>query len=173
MRRARARDASKGFTLVEMLVVLAMMGIFLGLVSTAVRPGAQDQLRLEAERLAQLLDLAAEESRITGKSLAWTSDGPGYRFWRLGTDDEWSPLRDSDELRARILPEGMLVGALRTEAAGAPAQRRLEFSPGGQFLAYSIALSYAAGNYTISSSPVGELRVASGLGGSREANATK
>ncbi len=170
---ARATGRAKGFTLVEMLVVLAIMGILLGLVSTSVRPGARDVLRLEAERLAQLLDLAADESRITGKQLAWTSDGSAYRFWRLGPDDEWSPVRDSDELRARSLPQGMLIRALRTEAAGAQAQRRLEFSPGGQFLAYTIDVSYSGEGYTLSASPVGELQVAPSRGGAPDAIAPR
>ena len=63
----------RGFTLVEILVVLMTMGILLGLISVNLGPGERDLLRLEAERLAQVLDLAADEARISGNSLARTA----------------------------------------------------------------------------------------------------
>ncbi|MGH8694384.1 MAG: prepilin-type N-terminal cleavage/methylation domain-containing protein, partial [Burkholderiales bacterium] len=53
----------RGFTLIELLVVLLIMGLFAGLVSTLTRPDDRALLRVEAERLAQLLDLAAMQSR--------------------------------------------------------------------------------------------------------------
>lgn len=147
-----------------MLVVLAMMGIFLGLVSATIRPTARDQLRVEAERLAQLLDLAAQESRITGRSIAWTSDESAYRFWRQSADNEWALVRDSDEFRPRTLPQGMRILSLRSEAAGAREPNRLEFSPGGQFFAYTLGLVLENESYSLESSPVGELRLKPGEG---------
>src|SRR5687767_11696413 len=73
---------ASGFTLVEMLVVILIMGMLLGLVSAIARPSEREPLRLEAERLAQLLTLATAEARLTGKPVGWTSDGAGYRFAR-------------------------------------------------------------------------------------------
>lgn len=154
----------RGFTLIEMLVVLMIIGIFLGLVHVNLRPGAQDLLRTEAERLAQLLDLAAEESRLTGKSLAWTADISGYRFWHLSRENEWSEIRDSELLRARSLPQGMTISDLRIEAMGPQRFMRLEFSPNGLALAFSIDLSLGTEHYAIAASPVGDLRVAPGKG---------
>lgn len=155
---------ARGFTLVEMLVVLMMMGIFLGLVSANLRPGERDLLRVEAERLAQVLDLAAEESRITGKSMAWTADESGYRFWRLGADNEWSEIRDSDPLRARSLPQGMSISELRVEAMGPRSFKRVEFSPSGDMLAFTIDFSLGSEHYAVAASPVGDLRVSPGKG---------
>ena len=155
---------ARGFTLVEMLVVLMIMGIFLGLVSTNLRPSGRDLLRVEAERLAQVLDLAAEESRFTGKSIAWTADESGYRFWRLGAENEWSEIRDSDLLRARRLPQGMTVSYLRVEAIRPQSFKRVEFSPGGAMLAFAIDLSLGSEHYAVAASPVGDLRVSPGRG---------
>lgn len=154
----------RGFTLIEMLVVLMIIGIFLGLVRANLRPGEQDLLRTEAERLAQLLDLAAEESRLTGKSLAWTADTSGYRFWHRSRENEWSEIRDSELLRARSLPQGMTISDLRIEAMGPQRFMRLEFSPTGLALAFSLDLSLGTEHYAIAASPVGDLRVAPGKG---------
>lgn len=159
MRRAPAARGSCGFTLLELLVVLLIMGLFVGLVSAVVRPDDRGRLRVEAERLAQLLDLAAEESRLTGRSIAWTGDAPGYRFWRMGENTDWIEVHDSDLLRRRSLPPGMRIAGLRVENMPARDAMRLEFAPWGMAPSFSIDLSLGDARLTVVSSPTGEIRV--------------
>jgi general secretion pathway protein H len=104
----------RGFTLIELLVVLLIMGLLAGLVGTLVRPDERALLRVEADRLAQLLELAAVESSLTGKPLAWTADATRYRFWRWRGDAGWIEARE-DSLRPRSLPPGMAVSGPRIE----------------------------------------------------------
>jgi general secretion pathway protein H len=158
------------------LVVLLIMGLFVGLVSAIVRPDDRGLLRLEAERLAQLLDLAAAESRLAGKSIAWTAEGPGYRFWRMTGDArwfengsgegsaQWTEIRDSDLLRARTLPQGMMISGLQVESMPAHGAMRLEFNPYGATLAFTIEMSLGAAHYAVAASPVGEVKVLPGEG---------
>ena len=157
-------SSRRGFTLIEVLVVLLIMGLFVGLVSAIVRPDDRGLLRLEAERLAQLLDLAAAESRLTGKSIAWTADGPGYRFWWMTGDAEWSEVRDSDLLRARTLPQGMMISGLQVENLPAHGAMRLEFTPSGPALSFTIEMTLGAARYAVAASPIGEVRVSPGEG---------
>ena len=162
----------RGFTLIEVLVVLLIMGLLVGLVSAIVRPDDRGLLRLEAERLAQLLDLAAAESRLTGNSTAWTADGPGYRFWRMTEDAEasaqgaaqWSEISDNDLLRSRTLPQGMMISGLQLENRPAHGAMRLEFAPSGPALAFTIEMSLGAARNSVAASPIGELRVLPGEG---------
>ena len=162
----------RGFTLIELLVVLMIMGLLVGLVASIARPDERSLLRLEAERLAQLLDLAMDESRFTGTSIAWTADEPGYRFWRMarnGNDNlqtaaQWQEIRDSDLLRARTLPEGMRIAQLQVENTPARGPMRLEFSPNGLVLSFRIDLSIGTEHYTVLANPVGEIRVTPGAG---------
>jgi len=135
---------SRGFTLIEMLVVLLIMGLFVGLVSSIAKPDDRALLRVEAERLAQLLDLAATKARLTGKSIAWTADGSGYLFWQFGDDAYWAEIRDDDSLRARTLPQGMTLSGLRIENMRPPEHMRLEFTPYGTTLAFSVEMVLAA-----------------------------
>ncbi|HVJ25381.1 MAG TPA: prepilin-type N-terminal cleavage/methylation domain-containing protein, partial [Burkholderiales bacterium] len=81
-----ARGTCRGFTLIELLVVLLVMGLAAGLIGALAQPGDGTRLRVEAERLAQLLDLAATESRLTGKPLAFTAERSTYTFWRWRED---------------------------------------------------------------------------------------
>jgi general secretion pathway protein H len=155
----------RGFTLIELLVVLLIMGLFAGLVGTISRPDEHTLLRVEAERLAQLLDLAAVESRLTGKPIAWTvattAEGAHYRFWRWRDDGGWSEAGQgstSDSLRARSLPSGMAISELRIEAMRPANGMRLEFGPHGS-LAYDLQISLGAARYAVAASPIGEVRI--------------
>jgi general secretion pathway protein H len=148
----------RGFTLIEMLVVLMIMGLFVGLVSAITRPDDRAVLRLEAERLSQLLDFAAAEAQLTGKSIAWTADGSGYRFWRSSEDSDWSEIRDSELLRARALPQAMAISGFRVENMRPQGAMRLEFAPEGSSLAFTIGMSLGAERYLVAGSPVGDVR---------------
>ena len=164
MNRGTQSRPGRGFTLIEMLVVLMIMGLFVGLVSTITRPDDRAVLQLEAERLAQLVDFAATEAQLTGKSVAWTADESGYRFWRSGEDAGWSEIQDSELLRARTLPQGMAVSGFRVENMRPQGAMRLEFAPQGSSLAFTIGLSLGAEHYAVTGSPVGEVRVVRGEG---------
>ena len=170
MRPAAPKKQSLGFTLIELLVVLMIMGLFVGLVSAIVQPDERGLLRVEAERLAQLLDLAKTESRLSGKSIAWTSDGAGYHFYRSGDDSggfgdarqlapQWTEIRDNDLLRPRSLPYGMQIAGLRIENMPARAGMRLEFAPYGLSPAFAIDMSLGIARYAVTASPLGELLV--------------
>jgi general secretion pathway protein H len=162
--RPQTARNDRGFTLIEMLVVLMIMGLFLGLVSTITRPDDRAVLRLEAERLTQLLDFAAAEAQLTGKSIAWTADASGYRFWRLGEDSAWAEIRDSELLRARTLPQGMAVSGFRVENMRPQGPMRLEFAPQGSSLVFTVGLSLGNERYTVTGSPVGDVRAVQGDG---------
>jgi general secretion pathway protein H len=154
------RSASiRGFTLIELLVVLLIMGLFAGLVSTITRPNDRVLLRVEAERLAQLLDLAATKSRLTGRSIAWTADGPGYRFWQFSEDTYWSEILDDDSLRARTLPQGMVIAGMRVENMRTPEHVRLEFNPYGATSSFRVEMVLGDAHCTVEGSPIGEVRV--------------
>ena len=150
-----------GFTLIELLVVLLVMGLCAGLVAAIAHPDDRVRLRAEAERLAELLDLAAVESRLTGRPIAWTAalspEGAQYRFWRWRDDAGWLEARD-DSLRARSLPPGMAISNLRIEAMRPADDMRLQFSPNAS-LAFDLEISLGAARYAIVSSPLGEVRI--------------
>ena len=154
----------RGFTLIEMLVVLMIMGLFVGLVSAITRPDDRAVLRLEADRLTQLLDFAAAEAQLSGRSIAWTADASSYRFWRSDDDANWSEIRDSELLRVRSLPQGIALAGFRVENMRPQGAMRLEFAPQGSSLAFTIVMNMGTERYTVTGSPVGDVRTVPGEG---------
>jgi general secretion pathway protein H len=150
---------NRGFTLIEMLVVMLIMGLLIGLVSAIAKPDDRALLRVEVERLAQLMDLAATESRLTGKPIAWTADGPGYRFWQYSEDAGWTEIINDDFLRARTLPQGMTISNMRVENMRSPGHIRVEFNAYRSALSFSVEMSLGTAHYTLANSPIGEVRV--------------
>jgi general secretion pathway protein H len=171
LRAQSRRQADGGFTLLEMLVVVLIMGLLIGLVRVVVQPDARGQLRVEAERLAQLLDLAAAEARLSGQTLGWTASGPAYQFWRFREETGWLEIIDNDLLRARVLPPGMTIAALRVENMQRRGGMRLEFTPDAPPTLFVIELALGAEQYVVAAAPGGTVRAEAGGGSANAAPA--
>lgn len=86
----RVKPCSQGFTLVELMVVIAIVGMAAGAVVMSL-PDPRPPLGVEAERVAARLRLAREEAVLTNRTVALTSDGLSYGFERL-EGGQWQPL---------------------------------------------------------------------------------
>lgn len=95
-----ARSPSRGFTLLEMLVVIVLAGILVSIVTISVTPDPRQQLQREAARIGQLFAIAADESRIRQVTIVWEGDLTGYRFVTQ-VDGERRLITDDDLLRER------------------------------------------------------------------------
>lgn len=159
-RRSHRNDlhASGGYTLIEMLVVTLIIGVLLGTITTLSRPAPRDQLDTEAQRLAQLLNLAATEARLTGRAIRWSADNTGYRFMRWQEDGGWSEMRDNDLLRPRVLPAGIMVADFSLESTRRPDAMRIHFMPHGAPLAYSISLTLGTEGAAVNAAPFADAR---------------
>ncbi|MDE1950524.1 MAG: type II secretion system protein [Burkholderiales bacterium] len=84
MPRSAPGSKARGFTLIELMVVMAIVAIAAGLVSLAIRDPAQTRLENEAARLATLLEAARADARAGGFEVRWvpgTDDrGDDFRF---------------------------------------------------------------------------------------------
>lgn len=91
----------RGFTLLELLVVIVILGIAAGMVSLSAVPSEERLLATETDRLAALLRLAQNEAKVSGRPLTWVADTEGYRFV---SSDNGRRNRPDDPLRARAWP---------------------------------------------------------------------
>ena len=106
-RRARA------FTLIEILVVIAVLGIAAGLTIALVEPGERDIAVREARRFAGALEYAAQRAQWRNEMLGVSAGRNIVRYWRRDPrDDRWLAVDDDDLLRARRLPDPLDASAL-------------------------------------------------------------
>ncbi len=68
----------RGLTLLELLVVLAIIGFAFGAVSLSLRDSSQTQLEREAQRLVAVLEAARAQSRTSGIALIWQATPEGF-----------------------------------------------------------------------------------------------
>jgi len=94
--------ASAGFTLLELLLVLAIIAMATGGVAFSLRNLGQTQLEREAQRLIAMLESARARSRASGMPVVWRPTENGFEFIGLpealpqaepatGSGREWSP----------------------------------------------------------------------------------
>lgn len=82
----RSLTLSRGFTLLELLLVVAIVAIASAGVTLAMRDSAQAHLETEAQRLAALLESARAQSRASGVPVRWRATPTGFVFDGLPHD---------------------------------------------------------------------------------------
>ena len=123
--RWRQRCAA-GFTLIELMIVVALIAVAAGVVSLALRDPASTRLEHEAVRLAAVLESARAESRASGVAVYWMPQPLASRDKELAAiaaHYRFVGLPDSSTLPLRWLGDGVSA-----EIAGA-AQVRLGPEP--------------------------------------------
>jgi general secretion pathway protein H len=85
-RQVLLRRLAAGFTLLELLVVVAIIAIASAGVAFALRDSGGAPLEREAQRLAALLETARARSRMSGQPVRWVADREGFHFDGLARD---------------------------------------------------------------------------------------
>jgi general secretion pathway protein H len=115
------RLPQRGFTLLEMLVVIVLAGILISVVTISVTPDPRQKLTREAERVGQLMSLAADEARIRQLPIVWEADLRGYLFI-AEVGGERRLLTGDDLLRERHWETPLTRLAVQDGAGPQPAQ---------------------------------------------------
>lgn len=79
-RRPAGLISAGGFTLLELLLVVALMAMAGAGVVLSMRESGEQQLEREAQRLVAMLDAARAQSRASGVAVVWRPDAAGFSF---------------------------------------------------------------------------------------------
>jgi type II secretion system protein H len=160
----RARPASRGFTLAEILVVLVVIGLAAGLAYARLEADPRQVLEREGRRFAGALEHAALLAQWKNQTLGVSAAGTTYRFWRRDDSQadgpRWVPLSDDDVLAPHPLPASLSAAAELYAGAPVPADAVLPLSPSGRNEPYVIALASAQWQMLLASDPLNRVALA-------------
>jgi general secretion pathway protein H len=95
---SRSNHPASGFTLIEMLVVVAIAAILVSVASLSIGSVARHDLSDEATRLSLAFEAAEDEAQLRDHPIAWQPVDGGYQFsvrqggaWHLLRDDLLAP----------------------------------------------------------------------------------
>jgi general secretion pathway protein H len=108
-RRSTALRRASGFTLLEVLVVIVIIGIIATMAVVSIRVlGGDHEMDQEARRLRAVLSQAREDAMLEGRDVGFRVDTTGYDFLRYDTrTEQWQVVVDDPLLRERTLPDGL------------------------------------------------------------------
>jgi type II secretion system protein H len=155
----------RGFTLIEILIVLVILAVAAGMVTLNLTRDDRGSLVRAARDLSGDIEYAADRARYRHEllGLAELPDGKGWQFLVISTDGGkavTSVPRDDPNLAPTTLPDGMTYRSV--SYAGAPTEKGtiLPILPSGRFEPFTVELKLEDWSIQVSIDPLG--RVAMG-----------
>jgi general secretion pathway protein H len=153
------KRAANGFTLIEIMVVMVILGLTMAFVSVNFSKDDGKVLSEEANRLAALLEHAQSEAMITGNAVAWSAQTGKYQFWQRSKDGKWDEPSSDEILRPRTFPVEMEWGEIRVAGTPIKLDERLIFLAGGLNQPFELKLKYRDKQLNIRGNPTGRVTV--------------
>ena len=144
-----------GFTLIEVLVVIAIAGFVVALAAANLFPSDEEVARRESGMLALAIEGARDDAWFGGQPTAVSLEETRLRQWRLRPDRSW----EADVARERSLGEGLRVTGLTIDGQPLPVSDRLVFLPDGFGIPFRIAVEVRGIARSIEGDAAGAVRV--------------
>jgi type II secretion system protein H len=145
-------QTNAGFTLLETLVVVAIIAVMAGIILVSISGNEGNRVRTEAERLQQVMQMAADEAIFQKTEIGMSFTRHSYRFMQYDiVAGNWKDL-STKPFRAYTLPDGMTFDLIENNKQvhlpemepKSNAIPSIIFSSSGEMTPYNLALSEPA-----------------------------
>lgn len=141
----------RGFTLIEVMVVIFIIGIIVTFASLTITGRVlSDRLETEAQRLQQLFEMASEDAEMHGMEIGFVYTDRGYAFVATGPKGRWAPI-PSGPLRPREVKDPIMI-SLKVEGRSVPPTPLAELIAAGKAAQAQADAAQAAPSATASDS---------------------
>src|SRR5699024_5227137 len=141
------RAAQRGFTLLEILAVLVIVGILVTLAVLSIGgEGQQAHMQTASQRMHQVLELASQEAIVRNLKLGIVVNKHGYHFVMLNREHKWvtytkalplKPHHVHSDINLLILVQGLKAGLTKTDKETAP---QAVFLSSGEVTPFSVQI---------------------------------
>ena len=158
-----------GFTLIEILVAMVIIGIVLGVALLRLNNNdSETELKQESGRLARMMELADQQAIFSAQEIGLLLKNDGYEFLAYDGESKWQAL-DDDLLKKKKLPEQVDI-KLNIDGAEISFNRsaddedipQIVFYSSGEWTAFELEFSNRYGSNTrfvLSNIKTGELEL--------------
>jgi general secretion pathway protein H len=159
-----ATGNKRGFTLIEMLVVVFIIGLLSSVVVLAM-PMGRDSLRQDTRALTARIKLVAQESVMNGAATGVLITPEGYNFYRLDAG-KWIAMTGDRLFRPQTWRKGVVADVVRAGNAapapsvferGKPPAPNVVFDPTGLATPFSVSLVEDGEHFVVSNTAKGEV----------------
>lgn len=139
------RAVSRGFTLIEILVVVLLIGLMLSVTMLAPRSsGPAQALQNEAQRLQLLMEQARDRALLEGREYGLSMETGSYYWWRWSREKEaWSQFDDT-YYRSYQLPDRLVLNVIEPSVSsqnGSDKKPLIVMFSDGQISPFELTLS--------------------------------
>lgn len=154
----------KGFTLLELLIVMLIIGIIISFATLAIGDKKQQVLRHEIKQLAALIQFTQQEAIFKNQDLAINFTENTYSFYVL-SEQRWQRLKQTP-FRTRVFPAGLEVDLIveddTIQLANTETEPQLLLLSSGEISPFTLYLWHEADEYqrlVLTGNLLGELEI--------------
>jgi general secretion pathway protein H len=152
-----SETGNKGFTLVEVLVVVAITGIVIALAAVNLLPSDHEIARRESGNVALAIEGARDAAWFGGRPMSVTFDKGGLHAWRYAGGEG-----RADGARDRALAAELRITAIHVDGEPLAPGDRLVFMPDGLGVPFRVAVEVRGLPWAIEGDAAGAIRLVQG-----------
>jgi general secretion pathway protein H len=148
---------NRGFTLLEILVVVAITGIVIALAAVNLLPSDNEIARRESGNVALAIEGARDAAWFGGRPMSVTFEEGGVKAWRY-SGGEWR----ADTARSRNVDASLRITSIYLDGQPLAAGDRLIFMPDGLGIPFRVAVEMRGLPWAVEGDAAGAIRLVQG-----------